>query len=136
MEYVSSMSFTLASSFVFLTKLVISGILLTTSPIFVLRTLMSLNHSYLEFLFDLCKWISHTLIFFSKLFTLVFSVLKLFNNFFIYYITYFRCIGAVFNSPTSNLSAIVFKLFKLLRTLTNLLMSSWSTSASKAIKFF
>ena len=42
----------------------------------------------------------------------------------------------VFNYPTSNWSTFVFKLFKLVVTLTNLLMSSLSNSAFKAIKSF
>ena len=41
-----------------------------------------------------------------------------------------------FNLPTSKSFTFAFKLFKLLRTITNLLISSLSTSAFKAIKYF
>ena len=45
-------------------------------------------------------------------------------------------IGTAFNSPTSKSSTFGFNLFRPLGTLTNLLMSSLSTSAFKAIKSF
>ena len=44
--------------------------------------------------------------------------------------------GAVFDSATSKSSTLVFKSFKSVGTLANLLISSLSTSASKAIKAF
>ena len=44
--------------------------------------------------------------------------------------------GTVFNLPTSKSSTFDFKLFQLVGTSKNLLMSSLSTSAFKAIKSF
>ena len=44
--------------------------------------------------------------------------------------------GAVFNLPTSKLSTFVFKLFKLVGTFVNLLMTCLSPSAFKAMKSF
>ena len=44
--------------------------------------------------------------------------------------------GTVFNLATSKSYTFVFKLFKLVEALINLLMSILSTSAFKAINFF
>ena len=50
---------------------------------------------------------------------------------------FFKSTGTAFNLPTtSKSSTFVFKLFELVGTLTNLLMSSLSTSAFNAIKSF
>ena len=49
-------------------------------------------------------------------------------------LNYFKSIGTVFDLPKSKSSLFVFKLFKLVGILTNLLMSSLSTSDFKAIK--
>ena len=51
-------------------------------------------------------------------------------------LNFYKSTGTVFISPTSKLSTFVFKLLKLVRILTSLLMSSLSTSAFKAIKSF
>ena len=48
----------------------------------------------------------------------------------------FKSAGTVFNLPTSKSSTFVFELLKIVETLTNLLMSSLSISAFKAIKSF
>ena len=46
---------------------------------------------------------------------------------------FYKSTGIVLNLPTSKSSTFVFKLFKLVGTLTNLLMSSLSASAFKTI---
>ena len=76
-------------------------------------------------------------ILFSKLFTFVFSVL----NFVIStkslsttLLNFFKPRGTVFKLSTSKSSYFVSKLFKLLGTLPNLLLSSLSTSDLKAMK--
>ena len=51
-------------------------------------------------------------------------------------LNFFKSTGTVFNLPTSKSFTFVYKLFKLVRTLTNLLMSSLSTSAFQAAKSF
>ena len=51
-------------------------------------------------------------------------------------LNYFKSTRTVFSSPTSESSTFVFKLFKLVGTLTSLLMCSLSTSAFKAMKSF
>ena len=48
----------------------------------------------------------------------------------------FKSRGTVFNLPTSTSSTFVFKLFKIVEKLTNLLIFSLSTSAFKATKSF
>ena len=46
----------------------------------------------------------------------------------------FKYTGKVFNLSTSKSSTSIFKLSKPVRTLTNLLMSSWSTTPFQAMK--
>ena len=78
-------------------------------------------------------------IFFSKLFTFVFSVLNfafLTTSLSTTSLYFFKSTGTVFNLPTSESATLLFKLFKLVGTLTNLLMSSFSTSTFKGIKSF
>ena len=50
--------------------------------------------------------------------------------------TSLKSAGTVFNLSTSKSSVFDFKLFKLVGTLTSLLMSNFSTLAFKAIKYF
>ena len=78
-------------------------------------------------------------IFFSELFTLVFSVLNfLLLTTSLSYTSpdFFKSAGTVLNLPTSKSSSFVSKLFKLVGKLVSLLMSSLPTSAFKAIKHF
>ena len=78
-------------------------------------------------------------ILFSKLIIFVFNVLN-----FIFLTTssstttrnFSRSAGEVYHLPTSKLSSFVLKLFKLVVTLTSLLMFSLSTSAFKEINSF
>ena len=51
-------------------------------------------------------------------------------------VTFFKSTETVFDLPISQSSTFVFKLFELVGTLTNLLISNLSTSAFKARKFF
>ena len=77
-------------------------------------------------------------IFFSKLFTFVFGVLNfvfLTTSLSTTSLNFYKSTGAVFNLPASKSSTIAFKLFKLVQTLTGLLMSNLSTSAFKALKW-
>ena len=77
--------------------------------------------------------------FLSNLYTFIFSVLN-----FVFFTTwfstkwfnFFKSIEKMFNLPASKSSSFVFKLFKLVGTSINLLMSSLSTSAFKATKTF
>ena len=65
-------------------------------------------------------------IFLSNLFSLIFSVLNfmfLTTSLSTTYLNRFKSTGTVFNLPKSESSTFVFKLFELVRTLTNLLMS-------------
>ena len=48
---------------------------------------------------------------------------------------FFKSIGTV-NLPTSESSAFIFRLYKLVETSVSLLMPSFSTSIFKTIKFF
>ena len=68
---------------------------------------------------------------FSLLLT-VFSITSLFTE----WLNFLKHIRTICNSPTSKTSTFVFQLFKLVGTLTNLLMSSLSVSAFNAIKHF
>ena len=48
----------------------------------------------------------------------------------------FKSKATVFHLPTSKSFTFVFKLFKLVGILANLLMASWTTSTFKAMKSF
>ena len=50
-------------------------------------------------------------------------------------LNFFKSTGTVFNLQASKSSSFVFKLFKLVGTLTSWLMSSLSTSAFKGIRY-
>ena len=51
-------------------------------------------------------------------------------------LNFYNSIGTVFNIPTSKLSTFVFKVFKLVETLSIFLRPSMSTSTFKTIKSF
>ena len=51
-------------------------------------------------------------------------------------LNFLKSTGTFYNLPTYESSTFVFKLFKLVETLTSLLMSSLSASAFKAINSF
>ena len=75
---------------------------------------------------------------FSNSFAFVFSVVNfVFLTTFLLTtsLNFFKTTGTVFNVPKSTSSIYVLKLFKLVETLTNLLMPSFSTSAFKATKY-
>ena len=75
--------------------------------------------------------------FFFQIIYFVFSVLNflfLTTCLFTTSLNCFNSTGTVFILPTSKSSTFVFKVFKLVETLINLLMSSLSTSAFKPIK--
>ena len=61
---------------------------------------------------------------------------ELTTSFFTTSLNFPKSTGTVFNSPTFKSFTFLFKLFKLVGTLINLLISSLSTSAFKAIKSF
>ena len=76
---------------------------------------------------------------FSKLFTFVFSVLNfvfLATSLYTTSLNFFNYTGTVFNLPKPKSSTFILKSFKLVGTLASLLMSSFPTSAFKAMKFF
>ena len=138
-----------------LSKLLVPGILFSTSPIFVFKTVAVIKplargiflSTSLFFLSKFClsvlywfMWIKAVPsgIFLSKLFTFVFSVE------FVFLITslsttslyVFKPTGTVFNLPTSKSPTFVFKLFKLVETSVSWFMSSLLTSAFKVRKNF
>ena len=76
-------------------------------------------------------------IFFSKVFTFGFSVVNfvfLITSLATTWLNFFKSTITVYNLPTSISSTFVLKLFKLVRTLTKLLMSNLPNSAFKVIK--
>ena len=137
------------------TKLLVFAILFSISLIFVFETVVvtkplisGIFYQHLQFsclncvylcCIELCELnVVASGIFFSKLYTFVYSVLR-----FVFLtilsttsLKFFKSIGTVFNIPVSKLSTFVFKLFKLVGTFTSLLISSLSTSAFKAVKSF
>ena len=78
-------------------------------------------------------------IFFSNLFTFVYSMLNLVvltTSLSTTLLKFFKSAGTVFNWPASKSSTFVLKLLKVVGTLAIILKSSLSTSAYKAIKSF